>query len=100
MNISVQNKQNKKDTFFSNPKFWLFGDFLKLEVFPEENPTQKPANSLEPRRNWQKISKMRSQIWLFWPEIVKIFEKDHKITVVDIVTYQKFSKFRNEMKEL
>ena len=52
LNISVQNKQNKKDTFFSNPKFWLFGDFLKLEVFPEENPTQKLANSLEPRRNW------------------------------------------------
>ena len=29
----VQNKQNKKDTFFSNPKFWLFGDFLKLKFF-------------------------------------------------------------------
>ena len=53
-NISAQNKQNKKDNFYSNPKFWIFGDFLKLEVFPEKNPTQKLANSWGPCRNWQK----------------------------------------------
>ena len=29
--------------FLNNLKFWVFGDFLKLEVFPEENPTQKLA---------------------------------------------------------
>ena len=72
MNISVQNKQNKKDTIFSNPKFWLFGGFLNLEVFPEENPTQKLANLLGPRKNWQKKFKVRSQICPFWPEIFKI----------------------------
>ena len=64
MNFSVQKKQNKKDTFFSNPKFWLFYDFLKLEVFPEENLTQKLPNSLRPRRNWQKNFKVRSQFCL------------------------------------
>ena len=65
----------QKDTFFKNSKFGLFGDFLKLEVFPEENPIQKLANSLGPRRNWQKKFQVRKQIWLFWPEIVKILKK-------------------------
>ena len=49
----------QKRHFFQQPQieFGLFWDFLKLEVFPEENPTQKLANSLGPRRNWQKNSK-------------------------------------------
>ena len=67
----MQNKQNKKDTFSETQSFGFLGIFLKLEVFPEENPTQKLADSLGPRRNWQKNSKVRSQICLFWPEIVK-----------------------------
>ena len=45
----MQNKQKK--TFFRNPKFWPFGDFLKLGIFPDENPTQKLADSLGPCSN-------------------------------------------------
>ena len=49
----IKNKE-KKDTLISNLKFRIFSDFLKLEVFPEENPTQELANLLGPRRNWKK----------------------------------------------
>ena len=66
MNFSVQNKQNKKD--FQQPQILALYDFLKLEVFPEENPTQKLPNSLGPRRNWQKIQST-------FTEIVKILKK-------------------------
>ena len=82
MKFSVQNKQNKKDTFFSNPKFWLFGNFLKLEVFPEENPTQKLTNSLGPRRNWQKNQSTFTDL-SFLARNSQNFEKYYKIVVVD-----------------
>ena len=58
-------KENKKDTFFSNPKFWLFEDFLILKVFPEKNLTQKPANLLGPHRKWQNISKCAHRFVFF-----------------------------------
>ena len=82
LSFSVQNKQNKKDTFFSNPKFWLFYDFLKLEVFPEENPTQKLPNSLGPRRNWEELSECIHR-FVFFARNSQNFEKDYKITFID-----------------
>ena len=81
MNFSVQNKQNK-DTFFSNPKFGLFYDFLKLEVFPEENPTQKLPNSSGPRKNWQQIQSEFTDLSILARNSQK-FEKDYKITFID-----------------
>ena len=52
---------------------------MKLEVFPEENPTQKLPNS----HKLAKKFKVRSQICLFWPEIVKILKKYYKVTFID-----------------
>ena len=71
----------KIDTFFSNPRFWLFGDFLKLEV-PEENPTLKLANSFGPRRNWQKNESAFTDL-SFLVRNSQNIEKDYKTTVVD-----------------
>ena len=74
----MQNNQNKKDTFFSNPNFCFFGDFLKLKVFPEENP----AHNLQ--IHWgcveigKKKFKVRLQICRFCPEIVKFFDVRRK----------------------
>ena len=74
--------QNKKDTFFSNLRFWLFWAFLKLEVFPEENPTQKLPNSLGPRRNRQKIQSAFTNL-SFLARNSQNFEKYYKITFID-----------------
>ena len=71
MNFLVQNKQNKKDTFFSKPTFGLFGDFLKLEVFPEENPTQKLRNM-----NMSESENVRIHFWSN-PENVRIGKRQN-----------------------
>ena len=76
MNFSLQNIQANKN--FSNLKFWLFGDFLKLEVFPEENPAQKLANSLGPHRNWQKIQSAFRDL-SFLARNSQNFEKDETL---------------------
>ena len=72
LNFSVQNKQNKKDTFFSNPKFWRFYDFLKLEVFSSGESHTKTSKFIGAAQKLAKNFKVRSQICLFWPEIVEI----------------------------
>ena len=59
-----------------------FGDFLKLEVFPEENSTQKLPNSLGPRRNWQKFQSVFTDL-SFLARNSQNFEKNYKITFID-----------------
>ena len=59
-----------------------FGDFLKLEVFVEENPTQKLANSLGPRRNWQKNQSVFTDL-PFLARNGQNFEKNYNITFID-----------------
>ena len=66
--------------------------FLKLEFFPEENPTQKLTNSLGPRRNCQKKSKCVHR-FAFLTRNSQSFETEYKITVVDKTLV-------SEMKEL
>ena len=70
----------QKGHFFQQPQILAFLDFLKLEVFPEENPTQKLANSLVPCRNWQKNSFTDLS---FLARNSQSFEKDYKITIKD-----------------
>ena len=50
--------------------------------FPEENPTQKHANSLGQRRNGQKNSKCVHR-FVFLTGHSQHFETEYKITVVD-----------------
>ena len=92
INFSAQNKQNKKDTFFSNPKVWHFHDFLNLEFFPEKSPTQKLANSLGPRRNCQKNQAAFTDLYILTRNSQNFeteykttvgFETEYKTTVVD-----------------
>ena len=82
MNFSVQNKQNKKDTFFSNPKFWHFYDFLKLEVFPEENPTQNFQIHWDRAKIGKKIQSEFTDLF-FLARNSQNFEKDYKVTFTD-----------------
>ena len=79
MNFSVQNKQNKKNTFFGNLKFWLFHDYLKLDFFPEENPIQN-LQILWGRVEIVKKIKGVHRFALF-DKNSQNFETEHKLTV-------------------
>ena len=68
-----QYKVNKtKRPFFQQPKILAFSWFFKAWFFPKENPTQKFANSLGPRKNLYFLTGNSQN-----------FETEYKTTVVD-----------------
>ena len=80
--FNFQYKIYKSNTFFSNLKFCLFHDFLKLEFFPEKNPAQTLENSLGQCRSCQKFQGALTDLY-FLTGNSQNFETEHKITVVD-----------------
>ena len=82
MNLSVQNKQNKKDTFQQSQilTFWWF--FKTWKFFLKRIP-HKNFQIDKGRVDISKKIKVRSQICLFLARNSQNFEKDYRLTVLD-----------------